>query len=74
MEAVQKVEASMQDGKLPLMNELKLGVTPTVVLCTIGGGILGAILAMWGVSDNIGIIASVTFVFAVMSGLFSMFI
>jgi hypothetical protein len=64
----------MSSNKMPLMNELKLGVSPTVVLCTVGGGALGLILAMWAVSDNVGIIASVTFVFAVMSGLFSMFI
>jgi len=64
----------MPDGKMPLMNELKLGISPTVIICTIGGGVLGCILATWGVSDNIGIIASVTFVFAVLSGLFSMFI
>jgi hypothetical protein len=64
----------MSNSNMPVMSELKLGVRPTVILCAIGGGVLGLILAMWGVSDNIGIVASVSFVFAVLSGLFSMFI
>jgi len=64
----------MTDKNMHLMNELKIGITPTVALCTIGGGVLGLILAMWGAPDNIGLMASVSFVFAVMSGLFSMFI
>jgi hypothetical protein len=63
----------MKDN-MPLVKELNLSLRPTLVLCTIGGGVLGVILASWGVSDNIGLIASVSFVFAVLSGLFSTFI
>ncbi|MGA9601559.1 MAG: hypothetical protein WBS22_15150 [Methylocystis sp.] len=63
----------MKDN-MPLVKELNLSLRPTLVLCTIGGGVLGVILASWGVSDNVGLIASVSFVFAVLSGLFSTFI
>ena len=63
----------MKDN-MPLVKELNLSLRPTLVLCTLGGGILGFILANWGVTDNVGLIASVTFVFAVLSGLFSTFI
>jgi hypothetical protein len=63
----------MKDN-MPLVKDLNLSLRPTLVLCTLGGGILGFILATWGVTDNVGLIASVTFVFAVLSGLFSTFI
>ncbi len=63
----------MKDN-MPLVKELNLSLRPTLLLCTLGGGVLGYILASWGVSDNIGLIASVSFVFAVLSGLFSTFI
>lgn len=29
------------------MNEMKIGLTPTVILCFIGGAILGLILGLW---------------------------
>jgi len=51
-----------------------LNLRPTLVLCTLGGGILGFIMATWGLSDNHQFIASATFVFAVLTGLFSTFI
>ena len=57
----------------PLVKEMNLSLRPTLVLCTLGGGILGTILAMWG-TDNYQIIASTAFVFAVLTGLFSTFI
>ena len=62
------------NNNVPLVKEMNLSLRPTLVLCTIGGGILGFILAKWGVSDNYQLIASVTFVFAVLTGLFSTFI
>jgi hypothetical protein len=56
------------------INPLKLGISPTVLICAAGGGMLGSILALWGVSDSIGIVAATSFVFAVMSGLFGCFL
>lgn len=64
----------MSDKNMHLMNELKFGVTPTVILCALGGGAIGLIASMWAMPDNVGVAASVTFVMAVMSGLMSMFI
>jgi len=55
----------------PLVKEMNLSLRPTLVLCMLGGGILGSVLATWGVADNYPLIASVTFVFAVLTGLFS---
>ena len=62
------------NNNVPLVKEMNLTLRPTLVLCTLGGAILGFILAKWGVSDNYQLIASVTFVFAVLAGLFSTFI
>ena len=60
-------------NEMPLVKEMNLNLRPTLVLCTLGGGVLGLILAMWG-TDNYQIIASTAFVFAVLTGLFSTFI
>jgi len=62
------------NNNMPLVKEMNLSLRPTLLLCTLGGGVLGFTLANWGVSDNVGVIASTSFVFAVLSGLFSTFI
>ena len=59
------------NNNMPLVKEMNLSLRPTLLLRMLGGGVLGFILASWGVSDNVGIIASTSFVFAVLSGLFS---
>lgn len=55
------------------MRELHLGLSPAVLLCALGGGILGAILSLWGTSD-IGVVAATVFVMAILSGIFGMFL
>ncbi|MBI1868388.1 MAG: hypothetical protein HYS06_08870 [Methylocystis sp.] len=55
------------------MNEIKFGLSPTVLICAAGGAALGLILAMWGTSD-VGIIVSTVIVFAILSGIFGMFV
>ena len=62
------------ENNVPFVKEMNLSLRPTLVLCTLGGAILGFILAIWGISDNYQLVASVTFVFAVLTGLFSTFI
>lgn len=53
--------------------EFDLTLTPSVLICAAADGILGMILAMWGTSE-ISIIASTTIVFAVLSGIFGLFV
>ncbi len=50
-----------------------LALSPSVIICAVAGGILGMILAMWGTSE-ISIIASTAIVFAVLSGIFGLFV
>ncbi len=63
----------MSGKETPLVKEMNLTLRPILVMCTLGGGVLGAILALWG-TDNYQIVASTAFVFAVLTGLFSTFI
>jgi hypothetical protein len=55
------------------MRELHLGLSPNVILCAIGGGILGAILSLWATTD-IGVVGATVIVMAILSGIFGMFL
>ncbi len=48
-------------------------LTPSVYICGTAGALLGAILAYWGTSD-IAIIMATTITFAVLSGIFGLFV
>ena len=48
-------------------------LTPSVYICGAAGGVLGAILAYWGTSD-MAIIMATTITFAVLSGIFGLFV
>jgi hypothetical protein len=62
-----------KEDKYTGMRALKLGLSPTVILCAIGGAVLGLILALWSTSE-IGIVAATVFIFAILSGIFGMFL
>ncbi len=64
-----KKEADKYTG----MRELHLGLSPYVLLCALGGGILGAILSLWATSD-IGVVAATVIVMSILSGIFGMFL
>lgn len=55
------------------MREMNFALTPNVMICGVAGAVLGAILAYWGTSD-VGIVAATSFVFAILSGIFGMFV
>jgi hypothetical protein len=55
------------------MRELHLGLSPNVLLCALGGGILGAILSLWGTTD-MGVVAATVIVMSILSGIFGMFL
>jgi hypothetical protein len=55
------------------MVDFDLALTPSVFICAAAGAVLGLVLAMWGTSD-IPIIVSTTIVFAVLSGIFGLFV
>jgi hypothetical protein len=48
-------------------------LTPSVFICGAAGGVLGLVLAIWATSE-IGIIVATTVVFAVLSGIFGLFV
>ena len=48
-------------------------LSPSVIICAAAGGVLGLVLAMWGTTE-IGIIVATTVCFAVLSGLFGLFV
>ena len=64
-----KKEADKYTG----MRELHLGLSPSVLLCALGGGILGAIPSLWATSD-IGVVAATVIVMSILSGIFGMFL
>ncbi len=55
------------------MAAFDLTLTPSVIICAAAGGILGLILAAWATSD-FSIMASTAIVFAVLSGIFGLFV
>ena len=48
-------------------------LTPSVIICAAAGAVLGFVLALWGTSE-IPIVIATTICFAVLSGLFGMFV
>lgn len=55
------------------MVNIDFALTPSVIICAAAGAVLGLILAMWGTSEIPIIIATVV-VFAVLSGIFGLFV
>ncbi len=55
------------------MREMQFSLTPNVLLCAAGGGILGLILSLWA-TNEIGIVGATTIVMAILSGIFGMFL
>ena len=55
------------------MREFDFAMSSNVYICGAAGAVLGLILALW-VSNDIGIAAATTIVFAVLSGIFGMFV
>jgi uncharacterized protein YacL len=53
--------------------DFDFALTPSVIICAAAGAILGLILAMW-VTSEIPIIAATAIVFAVLSGIFGLFV
>ena len=53
--------------------DFDFAMSPSVIVCAVAGGVLGLVLAMWGTSE-IPIIAATTIVFAVLSGIFGLFV
>lgn len=53
--------------------DFDLTLTPSVLICAVAGGVLGLILAMWGTSE-VPIIVATVIVFAVLSGIFGLFV
>ncbi len=55
------------------MREMQFSLTPNVLICAAGGGILGLILALWATGET-GIVVATTIVMAILSGIFGMFL
>ena len=63
----------LNNDKYSGMREMNFALTPNVMICGAAGAVLGAILAYWGTSD-VAIVGSTAFVFAILSGIFGMFV
>ena len=66
-------EINPSKDKYTGMREMNFALTPNVIICGVAGSVLGAILAYWGTSD-IGIVVATSFCFAILSGIFGMFV
>jgi hypothetical protein len=66
-------ESQLPKEKYTGMREMNFALTPNVLICGAAGAVLGAILAYWGTTD-VGIVAATTIVFAILSGIFGMFV
>lgn len=66
-------EINPSKDKYSGMREMNFALTPNVIICAVAGSVLGAILAYWGTSD-LGIVAASTICFAILSGIFGMFV
>jgi hypothetical protein len=66
-------EINPSKDKYSGMREMNFALTPNVIICAVAGSVLGAILAYWGTSD-FGIVAASSICFAILSGIFGMFV
>ncbi len=66
-------ESNLSKDKYTGMRSFDFAITPNVLICAAAGAVLGLILALWGTSQ-IGIVAATSIVFAILSGIFGMFI
>jgi len=55
------------------MRSFDFALSLNVYICAAAGAILGLILALWGTSD-VGIVTATVIVFAILSGIFGMFV
>ncbi|MCC3243906.1 hypothetical protein LG047_00980 [Methylocystis sp. WRRC1] len=63
----------MPKDKYTGMRSFDFAMTPNVYICGAAGAVLGLILAMWGTND-VGIVTATVIVFAILSGIFGMFV
>ena len=66
-------EPTMPKDKYTGMRSFDFAITPNVLICAAAGAVLGVILAMWGTAD-VGIVAATSITFAILSGIFGMFV
>lgn len=55
------------------MREFEFAMSANVYICAVAGAVLGAVLAYW-LTDQFEIVAAAAIVFAVLSGIFGMFV
>lgn len=55
------------------MRDFNFELNTNVYICAVAGAVLGAILAYWG-TDQTEIVVASSFVFAILSGIFGMFV
>ncbi len=48
-------------------------LSPSVIICAAAGAVLGLVLSMWATTE-IGIVVATTICFAILSGLFGLFV
>lgn len=66
-------ESNLPKDKYTGMRDMNFALTPNVLICGAAGAVLGLILALWGTTD-VGIVTATVIVFAILSGIFGMFV
>jgi hypothetical protein len=67
-------ESNLPKDKYTGMRDFQFGLNSNVYICGGAGAVLGLILAIWATGGDIGITAATVIVFAILSGIFGMFV
>jgi hypothetical protein len=65
--------SNLPKDKYSGMRNFDFAISRNVIICAAAGAALGLILALWGTTD-VGIVIATVIVFAILSGIFGMFV
>jgi hypothetical protein len=72
--AMANSQSNLPKDKYTGMRDFQFGMNSNVYICGAAGAVLGLILAMWATGGDVGITGATVIVFAILSGIFGMFV